>query len=156
MSPSTSECRFCLAQHPDRELCDPAKRVLDALIDQGMSFNLPTLEFPEPVYTELGEPGDTYLVQMVIYAAVVEVAGVPRPTLVFTGRDHTGKPLGRWVYPGDNPDHQRHDQARRRDGGAREAHRGEGPRRTWAGRTTVITPMFGPVSHFPGRQAFRA
>jgi len=96
------ECKFCLAQHPEREMCDPAKRVLDALLAEGMSFNLPTLEFPEPVYTELGDPGDTYIVQFVVYAAVVEVAGVARPTLIFSGRDHSGKPLPRWIYPCDN------------------------------------------------------
>lgn len=47
------ECRYCVQEHEPRWLCDPAKRVLDAMIDamieRGMSMNMPTLEFPEPI-----------------------------------------------------------------------------------------------------------
>lgn len=56
------DCQFCEQQHRPRFLCNPAKRILDTLIERGMSFNMPTIEFPEPlpgIEQQLGlNPGD--------------------------------------------------------------------------------------------------
>lgn len=106
-SPSV-RCRLCERSHKPRYLCDPAKQVLDALYERGMSFNMPSLEFPEPVpASEIGMalgPGDTLLRQVVVQAATVPFAGVARSAVIFTGRDMQGQPLPRWIYPGDAED----------------------------------------------------
>jgi hypothetical protein len=90
-------------------MCSPARRVLDALIERGTRFDMPTVEFGEPVpgLTEmLGE--DTVLVrQLVVKAAMLPVAGTPRPALVFTGQDAEGRTLPSWIYPGDLQDIRR-------------------------------------------------
>lgn len=93
-------CRYCEATHGDALLCDPARRVLDALIERGMQMNMPTLEFPEPVAGGLGDagPGDAVMRQFVCQAGLVELGGMQRPTLVFTGRDGYGTALPRWIY----------------------------------------------------------
>jgi hypothetical protein len=96
-------CRFCDAQHRQRFLCDPAKKVLEALLERGMRFDMPTIEFPEkiaPFPAFGGVPGDEYLEQLVVNAASIEVAGTPRPAVVFTGRGLKG-PLPRWIYVAD-------------------------------------------------------
>lgn len=100
-------CTYCEDVHADDYLCDPARRVLDALLARGMSFNLPDVTFPEPI--ELPPaivPGDTLVQQLVVQAGVIEVAGMPRPTLVFGGRTPAG-PLPRWIYPGTYQDMER-------------------------------------------------
>ena len=95
-------CPYCDSTHGDLLLCPPAKRVLDALLEQGMSFDMPTIEFPEPVTGAGVFGGSTVLVgQFVTKAAIIPVAGVPRPTLIFTGRDITGAVLPEWIYPGE-------------------------------------------------------
>jgi hypothetical protein len=95
----TAECRYCDQVHGPRILCDPAKRVLDALYAQGQRFDMPTVVFPEPVNHADAFGADTVLVaQVVVKAAVVPVAGVPRPVLVFTGRDSDGRLLPQWLY----------------------------------------------------------
>lgn len=109
MSDLDVECRFCTGRHRSRFLCDPAKRVLDALIQRGMSFNMPTIEFPDPVQMDWqtgqgGEPADVMVQQIVVQAAMTPVVGIARPALVFTGRDAAGSVLPRWIYPGDDAD----------------------------------------------------
>lgn len=96
-------CRYCENNHGDLLLCPPAKRVLDALYAQGQQFNLPTIEFPEPI-THAGALGGNALLirQLVVKAAVVDVAGVARPVLIFTGQDLDGHPLPEWVQPGED------------------------------------------------------
>lgn len=94
-------CRYCEAEHGDLLLCAPAKRVLDALYARGQRFDMPTIEFPEPIAGAdmLGE--DTVLVQqLVVMGATVPVADVPRPALIFTGRAMGNRVLPKWVYPG--------------------------------------------------------
>jgi len=97
-------CKFCLRVHSRSAMCDPARRVLDALVEQGMQFNMPTVEFPEPVRDgmKLGGPGDTLMRQLVVAAALIDINGVYVPALVFTGRTDDGSPLPRWVMPGDD------------------------------------------------------
>lgn len=101
-------CRFCTERHRPRYLCDPASRVLKALHERGMEFNMPTLDFPEPLPgRDLGlglNPGDQLMQQVVVMAGTGEVAGVPQPIVVLTGRDHTGAPLPRWMYIADEQD----------------------------------------------------
>ena len=97
---SLIDCRYCDGKHGDLLLCDPAKRILDALYARGQRFDMPTVEFPEPIVGANGLGGDTVLVsQFVAKAALIEVAGVMRPTLVFTGSDSDGRPLPQWLYP---------------------------------------------------------
>lgn len=101
------KCGFCASLHEPRFLCDPAKRVLDALIERGMSFNMPTLEFPQPLSGQelgLGAPGDKLVAQLVVMAGVVDAAGIPQPMLAITGRAHDGAVLPRWIYPATDED----------------------------------------------------
>ena len=117
-------CRYCENEHDDQFLCGPAKRVLDALLERGQRFDMPTVEFPEAITgaDALG-PGTvlirqlvakaaivpiaevTVLIrQLVAKAAIVPIAEVPRPTLVLTGQDIAGNVLPQWVYPADATD----------------------------------------------------
>lgn len=99
---SLIRCRYCENEHGDLLLCDPAKRVLDALAERGQRFDMPTVEFPEPI-TGPGAFGDGTVIvaQVVAKAGVTEVAGVNRPVLILTGRDIAGNVLPEWVHPGD-------------------------------------------------------
>lgn len=104
-------CRFCEEHHRPRFLCTPAKRVLDALIERGMSFNLPTVEFPQPlsgVEAQLGlNPGDKLLSQVVLKAALVPFAGMVKPGIVLTGRTPYDEVLPQWLYAGNADELQR-------------------------------------------------
>jgi hypothetical protein len=95
-------CRYCDQPHDDRFLCDPAKRFLDAVTARGQRFDMPTIEFPEePILgADIFGAGTVLMAQVVVMAAVVPVAGTPRPVLIFTGTDAEGEPLPRWLYPG--------------------------------------------------------
>lgn len=101
-------CRFCEDTHRPRYLCNPAKRILEALLERGMSFNLPTIEFPEPlsgVEQQLGlNPGDKLLVQFVVKAALIPFAGIVKPGLIFTGRTPAGEVVPQWLYAGGDED----------------------------------------------------
>lgn len=99
---SLIDCRYCASQHGDLLLCQPARRVLDALVAQGQRFDMPTVEFPEPI-TGPGAFGDGTVIvaQVVVKAGVTPVAGVNRPVLIFTGRDIAGNVLPEWIHPGD-------------------------------------------------------
>ena len=94
-------CRYCDSQHGDLLLCLPAKRVLDALWAHGQRFDMPTVEFPEPIYgADMLGPARVLVQQFVVKGATIEVAGTQRPTLIFTGQEMGGKVLPEWVYPG--------------------------------------------------------
>lgn len=67
-----------------------------------MQFNMPSIEFPEPV-EQVCAPGDVVLRQLVVEAAVITV-GVTVSALVFTGQSTDGLPLPRWILPADDPD----------------------------------------------------
>jgi hypothetical protein len=96
-----ADCPYCATKHGDLLLCEPAKRVLDALAARGQRFDMPSIEFPEPIFGANALGDDTVLVrQFVVNAGLVGVAGVMRPVLVFTGSDMDGRPLPRWTYPG--------------------------------------------------------
>jgi hypothetical protein len=99
-------CRYCTDRHSTRFLCNPAKKVLDAMVAKGMSFNMPTLEFPEPIAMPRPDLPDVDVLaaQIVVMGAVVEVAGVARPALVFTGQGVHEGPLPRWMYAGEDDD----------------------------------------------------
>lgn len=100
-------CTFCEAEHARDHMCEPARRVLDALIARGMSFNMPDLEFPAPIdLAPAIVSGDAFIQQLVVQAGVIEVADIERPALIFTGRTPTG-PLPRWMYPGTYQDMDR-------------------------------------------------
>jgi hypothetical protein len=99
-------CRYCDSAHRRDFLCDPARRVLDALVARGQQFSGPTIEFDEPIpgsAAMLGE-GTVLMRQLVVKAAVIPVAGTPRPALIFTGLDMEGRVLPSWIYPGDVED----------------------------------------------------
>lgn len=68
------------------------------MVRRGQSFDMPTLEFDQPVHGDVG-PGALMLQQLVVKAGLVDVAGVHHPILVFTGRTQAG-PLTPWVYAG--------------------------------------------------------
>lgn len=94
------QCPYCESEHGDLLLCQPAKRVLDALYERGQRFNMPTVEFPEPITGPGAFGGATTIVaQVVVKAGVTEVAGTMRPVLIFTGRDLAENVLPEWVYP---------------------------------------------------------
>lgn len=99
---SIIHCRYCDAEHGDLLLCQPAKRVLDALYAQGQRFDMPTVEFPAPITGPDAFGGGTVIVaQVVAKAGVTEVAGINRPVLILTGRDIAGNVLPEWIHPGD-------------------------------------------------------
>lgn len=104
---SLTDCPWCDSQHGDLLLCAPAKRILDELYAQGTRYKMPTVEFSEPIHGAgmFGE-GTVLLAQLVVKAATVPVAGVPRPMLIFTGLDADRRPLPSWVYPGTPEDIQ--------------------------------------------------
>jgi hypothetical protein len=96
---ATTECPFCDQQHGDRYLCDPAFKVLQALKANGQSFTMPTVEFTEPVnHADMFGEGTVLVAQVVVKAAVTDIAGTPRPVLIFTGRDSDGHVLPQWLY----------------------------------------------------------
>lgn len=101
-------CRYCDQRHDPDRMCEPARRILDAMVERGMSFNMPTIEFPEPLPAdELGlgmRPGDALVTQLVIQAATVALADVLRPMVILTGRSAHGGEMPRWFYAGDAED----------------------------------------------------
>jgi hypothetical protein len=101
-------CRYCEQEHASEFLCDPARKVLDALLERGQRFDMPVVEFPEPINHADAFGEDTVLVAgVVVKAAVTEVAGIPQPVLIFTGTDIDGKPLPNWLYVASPPDMKR-------------------------------------------------
>ena len=102
------ECPYCDRAHEPRWLCDPARRVLDALAERGQRFDMPTIELTEPVNHADAFGQDTVLVAgLVVKAATVEVAGTPCPVLIFTGEDIDGGVLPNWLYAASPPDMKR-------------------------------------------------
>ena len=98
--PTWPHCPWCEKPHAETHACPPVRLLLARMKDRGDSLTMPTIEFADSPIEIPGfdEPGDTFLTQLVVQAAVVPVAGVTRAGLVFTGRDSTGKPLPRWLY----------------------------------------------------------
>ena len=103
-------CRYCEQTHDDRYLCDPMKRLIDALYARGAELTIPDVTFPEPIpdhERRLGidsDAGDALVAQLVAQAGLVDVAGVAKPVLVLTGLDSRQRPLPRWYVPGDPED----------------------------------------------------
>jgi hypothetical protein len=96
------DCRYCDSTHGDLLLCEAARKVLDALQERGMRFDMPTLEFPGPVMEADAFGADTVICQnLVAKAGITEVAGVNRPVLILTGLDIAGRVLPSWLFPGD-------------------------------------------------------
>ena len=92
-------CRYCEQNHDPALLCDPARKVLDALAERGQRFDMPTVEFPEAINHADAFGENTVLVAgIVVKAAVTEVAGIPQPVLIFTGTDVDGGTLPNWLY----------------------------------------------------------
>jgi hypothetical protein len=95
------ECPYCAQVHGRLLLCEPARKVLDALQERGMRFDMPTIEFPDPVHAAgMFGSGTVLVAQFVAKAAIVPVAGVTRPVLILTGQDASGSVLPEWMYPG--------------------------------------------------------
>lgn len=94
------DCPFCQQSHAALMMCPPARRVLEALQERGMRFDMPTLEFPEPVEGAVGVfgGGTVAVAQIVAKSAVAEAAGVFVPVLVLTGVDAEGRPLPEWMF----------------------------------------------------------
>lgn len=107
-APALAECRYCEQVHGLRVLCDPARKVLDALLERGQRFDMPTVEFPEAINHADAFGENTVLVAgMVVKAAVTEVAGMPQPILIFTGTDIDGRTLPNWLYVASPSDMKR-------------------------------------------------
>ena len=108
MTGAMRQCRYCTETHGTLLLCEPARRVLDALYARGQRFDMPTIEFPDPI-TPADAFGENTVIcaQLVAKAAVTEVAGVLRPVLILTGRDIAERVLPSWVLPGDGDDMRR-------------------------------------------------
>ncbi len=105
---SLTDCRYCEQEHDRDLLCEPARKVLDALYAQGQRFDMPTIEFPEPInYADAFGPDTVLVAQVVVKAGIVPVAGIPRPVLIFTGRDSDGKVLPQWLYCASPPEIKR-------------------------------------------------
>lgn len=86
-----------------RFLCDQAKAFLDAVQQKAGSLNMPQIDFGEKIPASqlgLGGPDDLLIRQLVVYSALVEVGGVPRPAVIFTGLGSDGAPLPKWVAVG--------------------------------------------------------
>lgn len=102
----TIHCRWCEERHRPRYLCNAARKTLDALYQRGARGNMPELELSEPIPAEqlgLGlSPGDRLISQLVVQAATVEAAGIPRPAVILTGVDPYGDQLPKWLYTGDD------------------------------------------------------
>lgn len=99
MPDAITDCRYCEQRHAGEFLCDPARKVLDALVERGQRFDMPVVEFPEAINHADAFGADTVLVAgVVVKAAVTDVAGIPQPVLIFTGNDIDGKPLPNWLY----------------------------------------------------------
>lgn len=93
------DCVWCDGRHGDRYMCDPVRNHVAAIKQRADANTLPTMSFDEPVYVPPAAD-DQVMSQLVVLAGEMEVAGIMRPTLVFTGRDDHDKPLPRWIYAG--------------------------------------------------------
>lgn len=97
-----THCQWCDSEHDERYLCDPVKAYLAAIHTKAGSYDLPDIEFSEPV-TIPAELGDVLMRQTVINGGTAQVGGVHRPVIVITGRDSVGAPL-RWTVIGNPQD----------------------------------------------------
>lgn len=106
-------CRYCETRHDPRWLCDPARQILAAMHEKADSYNMPSVDFDDPIAGTagdtlgLGQPGDALIAQLVVKSLVAEVAGVWRPALVFTGQTPDGTVLPQWLLAGDDTDLRR-------------------------------------------------
>ena len=108
MSDVITECRYCEQAHGPTVLCDPARKVLDALAERGQRFDMPTVEFPEAInHADAFGENSVLVAGVVVKAAVTEVAGTPQPVLIFTGTDIDGKTLPNWLYVASPSDMKR-------------------------------------------------
>ena len=108
MSNVITECRYCEREHEAALLCDPARKVLDALLERGQRFDMPTVEFPEAInHADAFGENSVLVAGVVVKAAVTEVAGIPQPVLIFTGTDIDGEALPNWLYVASPPDMKR-------------------------------------------------
>ena len=99
-------CVWCELSHPTDYLCEPAGAVLGAIIADKQRNDIPTEMYDQPRIE--GVPGDTVLCsQLVVKGALVDVAGVRRAAVMFTGRDVAGAQLPTWLYAGADADVQR-------------------------------------------------
>ena len=98
-APALAECRYCEQVHGPRILCDPARRVLDALIERGQRFDMPVVEFPDPIDHSDMFGADTVLVAgLVVKAALNPVAGHhPAPYRSSPARTDAGRSRT-WLY----------------------------------------------------------
>lgn len=104
MNTSLYTCPYCGRIHSPTFLCPTARRVLDALQAKGMEFDMPDLEFPEPMTAGLTgtalDYADVLARQVTVAAAVVPIDGGPNlPAIILSGRSVEG-PLPRWLYAG--------------------------------------------------------
>ena len=93
-------CRYCRSRHMPRFLCDSAKGYLDAMVAKGASYNMPTVEFDDPLPSGVAflGPDDRLVTQLVVKAATVPLHGVVHPMLILSGRDANQRALPNWMY----------------------------------------------------------
>lgn len=94
------DCPYCSETHGTMLLCDPARRMLDALVARGQQFNMPTIEFDDPVPAAAGMFGGSTVActQLVVKAGLVPAFGATFPALMLTGRDVALATLPEWVW----------------------------------------------------------
>jgi hypothetical protein len=107
-------CRACGNRHGSRYLCDPLQEVVRAMMDEAEKHDMPVQEFaknpppaaePHEVHAlgglthKLG-PDAMLVRQVLVKAGVLEIAGMNRPVLIFTGLDADNRPLPNWTFPG--------------------------------------------------------
>lgn len=108
-----AKCRYCEQRHPGRYLCDPARQILVTMHERADSYNMPSIDFDEPMWGParealgFGQPGDALLVQVVVKSLVIDTAGVWRPAIVLTGRTADDQVLPQWLYAGEDDDLRR-------------------------------------------------
>lgn len=93
-------CRWCTQRHTERYLCDPVAKMLEETEAQAGAGEAPAAltHTPVPLEAMTLAADDQVVGNLVVNGAVTVVGGVPRPTLVFTGRSLHGHTLPRWVY----------------------------------------------------------
>lgn len=104
MTAPLNTCEYCGRIHSPTFLCPTARGVLDALKAKGTKFDMPTMEFAEPMTAGLTgtalDYADVLARQITVAAAVVPIEDGPAlPAIILSGHSGTG-PLQRWLYAG--------------------------------------------------------
>ncbi len=100
--PATDQsCVWCEVHHRADYLCAQAAATLAAIVADKQARDVATVMNDEPVDTDV-DP--VLLGQLVIKGGLVDIGGVRRACLVFTGLDAAGQPLKPWLYASTDRD----------------------------------------------------